>query len=186
MPASYNFRKIISESYGVLLVAAVIGLAAGYLLENHLPRHVAIFLMMVPPLNSMGGNIGSVLAARLSSALHLGVVTPDFQRQRVLGINITASGILGIISFFVIGVSFFFIEYLVFSGALLTSFKIMLIFFSAGLLLTLILIGVTVTSTFISYKKGIDPDNVVMPIVTTLGDIGGIASLIILIHLTGV
>ncbi len=186
MQGAYDLKDIISESYGILLAAAMIGLAAGYLLENHIPRHIAIFLIMVPPLNSMGGNIGSVLAARLSSALHLGTVTPDFQKQEVLGTNITASGILGAVSFFVIGISFFLIEYLIFSGGFMTSLKIMLIFFLSGLLLTLILIGVTVTSTFISYKRGIDPDNVVMPIVTTFGDIGGIASLIILIHLIGV
>lgn len=186
MPEAYSFKKILKDSYGTLLITALVGLAAGYLLEEHIPRHVAIFLIMVPPLNDMGGNIGGVLGARISSALHLGTITPKFRDQQALAANVLASGILGLISFLAIGFGFFFIEYWVFSGSLLMSTQMMLIFFGSGLLLTLILIGITVVSAFIAYKNEIDPDNVVMPIVTTAGDIGGISSLLLMTHLAGI
>jgi len=166
------------------LVTAFVGLAAGFLLEEYVTRHAAMIIVMVPPLNAMGGNVGGVLGARLSSALHLGVITPDFRGQSSLGTNILASGILGGISFFAVGLAFFAIEYLA-SGSLMIGLKMMTIYFFAGLLLVLILIGVTVVSAFISYRRGIDPDNVVMPIVTTAGDLGGISCLLIMVHLVG-
>ncbi len=75
----YSFKKIVSESYRVLLAAVAIGLMAGYLLETYSGEIAAIALAMVPPINGIGGNIGSVLGARLSSELHLGTMTPELR-----------------------------------------------------------------------------------------------------------
>ena len=41
-----------------------------------------------------------------------------------------------------------------------------------------IVVFATVVSAFPSFRRGLDPDNVVIPIVTSVGDVSGIACLI--------
>lgn len=183
--AVYQFRKIVEDSYRVLLVAVVIGLGAGYLLDSYSGRATATILAMVPPLNGIGGNIGSILGARLSSALHLGTITPEFRGQSALGVNLAASASLASVVYSFTGVLFFLIFWLT-EGALIKSLRVGIVFFGAGMLLTGIIALTSVTSAFLSYQREIDPDNVVIPIVTTVVDVAGVVSLLIMVSIIGV
>lgn len=180
-----SFKKIISDSYRVLLAGVLIGLAAGYMLDVYSGRIAAIILAMVPPINGIGGNVGSILGARLSSALHLGTVRPELRGQSTLKVNLVASASLGVIIFAFTG-GLFFASSLVTGGALLESLKVAIVFFGAGILLTGIISFTSVTSAFLSYTRGIDPDNVVIPVVTTVVDVAGVASLLIMVSVIGV
>ncbi len=64
--------------------------------------------------------------------------------------------------------------------------KISFIFFGAGMLLTGIIAFTSLTAAFLSYTRGIDPDNVVIPIVTTVVDVAGVVSLLIMVTIIGV
>lgn len=183
----YDFRKIVSESYRVLLISVVIGLSAGYLLDFYSGRGqiTALTLAMVPPVNGIGGNIGSILGARLSSALHLGILTPELKGQGPLKSNLIASISLGSIVFALVGCLFFFSSLLTgYSAA--ESLRVSMIFFGAGMLLTGIVALTSLMSAFLSYRYGVDPDNVVIPVVTTVVDVVGIISLLIMVHIIGV
>ncbi len=181
----YKLKKILSDSYQIILVSVTIGLIAGYMLEFYSGKITAITLAMVPPINGIGGNIGSILGARLSSALHLGTITPDFKDQTTLTINLTASASLGLLVFSFTGVIFFMITKLT-GSAFLESLKIAFIFFGAGMLLTGIIAMTSLTAAFLSYTRGIDPDNVVIPVVTTVVDVAGVVSLLIMVTIIGV
>lgn len=181
--AVYNFKKIVKESYRILIVTVLIGLVSGYMLDVYSGRLTAVILAMVPPINGIGGNIGSILGARLSSALHLGTVTPDFRENRPLRINLTASVSLGLIIYGFVG-AFFFVSSLL-SYSLLRSLRILMVFFWAGVLLICIIILTSVLSAFLSYRKGVDPDNVVIPVVTTVVDLAGVGCLILMVNIFG-
>lgn len=56
--------------------------------------------------------------------------------------------------------------------------KLIPIILIAGGLLTISITVLTVVVTFLSYHKGLDPDNTVAPVVTTTGDFLGITFLI--------
>ncbi len=180
----YSFKKIVRESYRILIVTVLIGLASGYMLEAYSGRITAIILAMVPPINGIGGNIGSILGARLSSALHLGTVTPDFRENEPLKTNIFASASLGVIVYGFIGL-FFFVSSLITGSTALESIRVAMIFFGAGILLISIIIFTSVSSAFISYSRGTDPDNVVIPVVTTIVDVAGVISLLMMIRIIG-
>ncbi len=180
----YNFRKIVSDSYRVLLASVAIGLLAGYMLDVNSGRIAGTVLAMVPPINGIGGNIGSVLGARLSSALHLGTITPEIRGQSALRVNLVASAALGILVYAFVG-GLFFVFSLIFGSTLLRALEVLAIFFGAGLLLTGIIAFTSVTSAFVSYTRGIDPDNVVIPIVTTVVDAAGVISLLIMVNIIG-
>ncbi|KXA95140.1 hypothetical protein AKJ65_02445 [candidate division MSBL1 archaeon SCGC-AAA259E19] len=185
----YSFRKIISDSYRVLLAGVSIGLAAGYLLnvlqDIYAARTVAIILAMVPPINGIGGNIGSILGARLSSALHLGTISPELRGQGVLGVNLTASTLLGLVVYTFTG-GLFFASSLFTGSTFLESLRIFVIFLGAGVILVGVVTFTSLTSAFFSYRRGTDPDNVVIPIVTTVVDVTGVASLLIMVTIIGV
>ena len=142
-------------------------------------------MMMVPSLNGIGGNLGGILGARLGSALHLGTVEPRL-KGKVLKGNIDASLLttLGIFSFN--GVVFFTIAYM-WSVGFIGAVKHALAFLLAGLFLTPVIIMSTIVSAFISFRKGLDPDNVVIPIVTSIIDVAAaVCLLIIAINILGV
>ncbi len=182
--AVYEFKKIVSESYRVLVISVLIGLFAGYLLDYYSGQGkiTALILAMVPPINGIGGNIGSILGARLSSALHLGTITPDFSGQDALRVNIFASLSLGLVIFSFVG-SLFFGSAIISGQTVTEALRTTIIFFGAGMILTGIISLVSITTAFLSYLKGIDPDNVVIPIVTSTVDVAGVISLLIMIHI---
>ncbi|KUO39639.1 MAG: hypothetical protein AVW06_03425 [Hadesarchaea archaeon DG-33-1] len=185
--AIYSVRRIVLESYPVLLLCGLIGLLAGYMLKVNIGKieAVPLILMMVPPINGIGGNIGSILGARLASALHMGMVEPKLRGQKVLGGNIKASVFMSICVFSFIGAVFFVIAYAQ-GMALAGSVRLMSVFISAGMMLVPIALLSTVASTFITFMKGLDPDNLVIPIVTSIIDVSGVTCLLIAIKIVGV
>ncbi len=177
--AAYGVKRIVLESYPVLAACILIALAAGHMLNTSIGEisRLPVILMMIPPINGIGGNIGSILGARLASALNLGTVEPRLRGQRVLRGNVTASALTGLGIFSFISVIFLVIT---------RSASLTLAFLIAGIALTIIVTLVTIASAFISFRGGLDPDNVVIPIVTSIGDVLGVTCLILAIQIMGV
>lgn len=183
----YKVRRIILESYGVLLACAIIGLIAGYLLQLSMEeiRRLPLILMMVPPINGLGGNIGCILGARLTSALHLGTIEPKLRGQKMLNQNLLASAFMGSGVFLFVSAVLF--AFMCIKGmALGCSASLMLSFLIASLILMTIIISLATASAFLSFRRGLDPDNIVIPIVTSVGDVLGVICLIMAIRIIGV
>lgn len=140
---------------------------------------------MIPPINGIGGNIGSILGARLASALHLGTIEPKFKRQRTLSNNVRASVFMSFGAFSFVSLSILAIAYML-GIVFVSSIRLMLTFFIASMMLVPAIILTTVASTFISFAKGFDPDNVVIPIETSIVDVLGVTCLLIAVKLVGV
>jgi mgtE-like transporter len=177
--AASSVKRIVLESYPVLAVCILIALAAGHMLNTSIGeiREVPMILMMIPPINGIGGNIGSILGARLASALNLGTIEPKLRGQKVLRGNVVASCLTGLGAFSLISAIFFVIT---------RSASLTLAFLIAGIVLTIIITLVTIASAFISFRGGLDPDNIVIPIVTSIGDVLGVTCLIMAIQIMGV
>jgi len=132
--------------------------------------------MFIPVINGVCGNIGSILGARVSSGLHVGYITPDF-RGKELRENMIGIVLLALLTFCFLGCLVYVIS---------TSFKLVFIMMGAGLLLTFGMICLCIPTAMISFRKGIDPDNVVIPILTTGADVLGILCLLLMIKLVGI
>jgi mgtE-like transporter len=183
----YSAKRIFFESYPVLVLCALIGVSAGYLLNLQIEKIMTLplILAMVPPLNDLGGSVGSILGARLASALHVGILQPRFRGQKVLDKNVMAALLISLGAFSFVSAAFF-IASCVMGMALVESVKMMAVFFIAALMLTVVVIISSIVSAFVSFAKGLDPDNVVIPIVTAVGDILGVICLIAAITVMGV
>jgi len=183
----YSVRRIVFESYPVLFACVLIGLGAGAILEASLGGIAGTLVVaMVPPLNGIGGNLGSILGARLASALHLGTVEPKLRGQKALRGNLAAMVLLGFAMFILMGAIYFASAYALGLG-MISSLKHAFVFILAGTLLLPLIALATTASAFISFKKGVDPDNIVIPIVTSVVDLSAVACLLIIaVQIVGV
>jgi mgtE-like transporter len=168
------------EALPVVAVSAVGGLFAGVVLggmEAELSQ-VPGLLLLVPALLATRGNVYGSLGARLASALHQGLVEPrlDFagRRTRAAIAAAMANGVL--VSVFAALSGFGLLVALGRNHASLAT--LVAVAFIAGVisgvLLTLAVVGVV----FIGHRRGINPDTLAGPVVTTTGDVVGIATML--------
>ncbi|MGM0605697.1 MAG: magnesium transporter [Halobacteriota archaeon] len=175
------------QALPVILVSLLAGLFAGAVLGSEPMRNgiesIPGILVLLPAFLATRGGVYGSLGARLSSGLHQGVIEPRFEFDRRLSNAIAASFINGmVVSVFIAVVAFAVVVVLRGEGSLLELVGVMVI---AGFLSALLMLSVLVSVVFLGYRRGIDPDNLVGPIVTTLGDVFGVVFLLIAIYLVG-
>ncbi|MFH1821865.1 MAG: magnesium transporter [Methanobacteriota archaeon] len=185
--AIYSLRRILWESYPVLVLCAVLSLGAGLILNSQIEsiKALPLILVMVPPINGINNNICSILGSRLTSALHMGTIEPRFGEQAALQKNIRASWLMSVGVFVFTSVIFFTLAMISGIGPS-KSVMVMLAFFAASMVAVAVTMFCTIGLAFLSFSKNLDPDNVVIPIVTSIGDIIGVTCLIIAMKIIGV
>lgn len=179
----YKAKKIIKESFPLLTLCISIEILSGQLLNTKEEQFIKIplLLALVPVINGIGGNIGSILGARVASGLHVGYITPDLKGKE-LKKNAIDTLILGITTFFLLAIFIYHLSPLIgLEMEELTLIKILGIMLGAGIVLTIIAIFLGIIVAIFSFKKGVDPDNVVTPIVTTTCDALGITCLLFMV-----
>ncbi len=173
----YDWKRIFKESAPLLTFTGFIGVAGGQILLSveTILIDLPILLFLIPVLNGVGGNLGIVLGARISSGLHSGYIEPSILDDGLRD-NINLSLILGLTIYVMFTLLIAGASFAVPLG--LRLLKLIPIIFIVGGLLTISITVLTVVVTFLSYGKGLDPDNTVAPVVTTTGDFLGITFLI--------
>jgi mgtE-like transporter len=171
----------------LLLIAVVIEIFAGQILQGkqELLVSLPIFLISIPVVNSVAGNIGSVLGARLASGLHVGYITHSLGDKEMHS-NLFVSLLIGFFTYFILAIVIYLVA--IFSKiaedtALLEFVGIIVI---TGFLLICVVAVISVLTAFISFRRGLDPDDMVAPVVTTVGDVMGIVFLFVVLGIFGV
>ena len=159
-------RDIYRQALPVVLLSLVAGLFSGTLLGTEAMRasieRVPGILLLLPAFLATRGGVYGSLGARLSSGLHQGVITPQLTLDRRITNAMVASFINGItISVFIAVTTY------------LTLFAL------GGGLSAVLMLSVLVVVIFVGYRHGLDPDNVIGPVVTTLGDVFGVIFLLV-------
>ena len=169
---SHEGRRIYRESFIVLILVGLFELVTGTLWEdNKLP----LLLLILPPFQETLGNIGSVLSARLSSFIYLGYIEPGIipKGRRFLE-DVVSTYVLAIIMASIVAALGFFYT---------MNFMVVVMIFIAGMLAATLLILISYYLTYLSIKLKMDPDNAVIPIITTLADIVGSGTMIFLYYI---
>ncbi len=175
----------------LLTILIALEIAGGQILSQNEDKLLAlpILLVMIPVINGVGGNIGSILGARLSSGLHVGSIELK-RRGKELRQNVLSTVLLGIISYTFLTIFILIVSPLMGINIESNGANILLkagyIMLGTGLLLTAIVIVISVFVARFSFENGFDPDNTVIPVVTTLCDVLGIVCLIIMIGVVGI
>lgn len=181
-------RGIYRQALPVIVVSLTAGLFAGTILGSETMRQgiesVPGILVLLPAFLATRGGVYGSLGARLASGLHQGVIEPNFNLDQRLSNAVTASFLNGmIVSVFIAIIAFLVLLLLGDTGNLVQLVGIMVV---AGGLSALVMLSVLISVVFIGYRRGLDPDNIVGPLVTTLGDVFGVAFLLIGIYLVGI
>lgn len=169
----------------MLLVSAVGGLFAGVVLggmEAEL-RVVPGLLVLVPALLATRGNVYGSLGARLGSALHQGLVEPTatLTDRRLRG-AVTAALLNGVLVSAVAALlAYAALQWL--ARPVASPWVLVAIALVAGVLSGVVLTAVVVSVVFAGYRRGMNPDTLAGPVVTTTGDVVGMLALLVAVRL---
>lgn len=175
----YQSRQYIKDIIGGQFISVVGGLLTGFILASRVEYLELLpgFFILFPGFLELQGSLNGTLAARIGSVIHLGGIerVDELTDLRVKE-NLIATFSLCLIASLILGIFAFFLTYLILGEII---FPLIFISFLASVLVSFILIPTTFMIAVWAYKKGYDPDNIMGPFVTSLGDIASVISLII-------
>jgi mgtE-like transporter len=167
----FKVRKVMIETIPLIILFGMIEFVTGGFLTG-LTKEIEMLpgiLILVPPLLGMRGNIGSSLGARLTSGLHMGVIRPG-KITNDLKKNLYSSLLMSLIMSTILAV-FAWLVCLVTGGLCISLYAFLLISLISGVTSGAILSFVAVLVSFMSYNRGLDPDDVTTPSIGSIGDI---------------
>lgn len=182
-PLRYRFKSIMKQSIGVLYLCGMLGVFSGLILHYREKGLLLIpgLLILVPQVIAKSGSIGGIFGARFSSGMHLGFFKPFRINSHLLNHGIAAIGFWIAITPVAAVVTYL--------GAVITKVAIpplLTLVYISGFTLFVIVLSSFILDFLIasfSYRIGVDPSNVVIPLITSLGDIIGVFTLMFAIGL---
>lgn len=178
----YTVNGIIQRGLPVLLITCVMGIFVGQILNSREKSLVSMpaILILIPSLIKIGGDTGSMLGARLSSAFHMGL-GDNLRSNPVVHNSVIAASIVGFVSSISVSILVFLASsFLGFGMPFLTILEISLI---AVVIELSVVYCATVAIAFISHRFGIDPDDTVIPFIASLGDLVGVTGIFIALYM---
>ncbi len=166
----YTVKGIVGRGFPILVTTSLIGLITGQILNYRLDQLVSmpIILLLIPSLIKIGGDTGSMLGARISSALHMGL-GGHITKNPVVRNSVLAAMIVGLTASAVLSFIIWITGHLL--GIGIGLFLLFRICMRAGSIELIVVFSTTVFISFMSHRFGLDPDDTVIPIIATLGDL---------------
>jgi mgtE-like transporter len=181
----YTIDGIIQRGLPVLIITCIMGILVGQILNSREKSLISMpaILILIPSLIKIGGDTGSMLGARLSSAFHMGL-GDNIRSNPVVHNSVIAASIVGFVSSISVSILVFLASrFLGFGMPFLTLLGISLI---AVIIELSFVYSATVAITFVSHRFGIDPDDTVIPFIASLGDLVGVTGILIALHLLNI
>jgi mgtE-like transporter len=173
----WTVRAITRATLPALLVLTLVEVGSGLVLgefETDLLRAPSL-LVLVPVTIGTAGNLGSILASRLSTAFHLGTLTFSTDDEELVG-NALATVALATSLFPAIGLAAWGVSAAI-GTTTLSPWTVLTVAVASGVALAVLAVAVTLTTTYAAYRFGLDPDDVVIPVVTNACDVLGVVVL---------
>jgi len=178
------FKKIVKESVVIVIISSILGLISGTVLSTNegILYAIPILLLIFPALNSLIGDFAIILISRLTTHLYIGTIPSKIKKTRKLmtdffGLLISIS--LSLIFLVVIGYGVALTMKIEIINPLIV---ISLIVLTALVLFIILFIFLFISSVYI-FRKGKDPNNFLIPTVTSLVDLLSPLLLIIFIQI---
>ena len=167
-------RGILREALVVVVVGGVLSLLAGVVLEGRLDEFTTYpaLLALVPPFLASAGAIGGMLSSRLTSKLHLGVIGPTTLPGVAARSDIALAYLLAV-PVFVAASLVADVAALVIDLPSPGPLAMAAVALTGGLAATTLAVAVAYWGAVASYRLGLDPDNIAVPLVTSSIDLVG-------------
>jgi mgtE-like transporter len=142
-------------------------------------------LVLVPAAIGLRGNVFSALGSRLSTAVHAGTFSLSRRRGTVLAENVIGALVLTTGLSLALAVGAWLLVTVALSVRPIPLVDLALISVVGGLLASTVVLVVTVGLAMLAARRGWDLDNLVAPVVATLGDVLTLPALWLATHLLG-
>ncbi len=183
---SFVGKRIIKEMTIILAFCAILDYGAGTLLGTRVEKFIAVsgFLTILPAFLEDGGVIGSILTAKIASWLHLGKLEPKLIPDKEVLSTFALNHVVGLVVFTSVGMLGSILNTIlrIPSTSILQTIVLTVI---AGQVVILALNFIAYELSVVSYKLGFDPDNVGVPLITSIMDFIGTTSLLFILALFG-
>jgi len=181
-----SFRKIMRESLPTLAVVSSIQMITGLLLNSGIKLWVAlpVLLMLIPQLNEYGNDVSCIVSSKVTTLLALGLLKPEASLspeakklvQMIVFFALTSLSYLAFVNMLAIWLFHGYTEFqLVFPVCLL-----------AGIPLTVVITSLSFLIAYFAWRWGLDPDNLAIPVLTTISDVLGVVCLILAARALGI
>ena len=164
-----EFTRTLKESMVTLLFVAFIVNVTGTILkgiDNFVGSRKEIYTVY-PALIDMIGDVGSVVGSTATTKLALGLLTPSFSSMRNHAKNIFSAWAASIMMFIVLAVLSLSIHGMFSASSFFNLISILLI---TNVIAVAAIVFVSYAISILTFKKGLDPDNFVIPIESSLAD----------------
>jgi len=182
-----QLRKMVKESFFSEVLSISGGTLAGLFLASsamqNLLENFPGLLIMVPGFLGLRGNILGAVSARIGTGLHTGLIEPKITLKGDTAMNFVASLLLSTFVNTLIAVLAYLVSVTLGMDAVL--WKLMVVGALSGALASVIVGPFTIVLTILVFRKGIDPDSVMGPLVTSVGDITAVICLFLAAILVG-
>jgi mgtE-like transporter len=130
-----------------------------------------IILVVYPAVISTIGGQGSILANTTSTKLHLGTIEPSFSFYRSQDFLISFFGVM--IAGIILSILYSSIGVVITkeSVSFVLFIQILLILLSVNIIAYLVITAISISAAFLTYKFGLDPDNLVTPLLSSSADL---------------
>ena len=198
-PKSHVAHLIIRESLKILILASILSSIGGFGLQSIQSKLFTILplIILLPALNDMIGDFGVIVSSKFTTMLYLGKIrgasggnrsktyfTPVWLKNENLHKLFFTILCIAIISSVYMSVLSLAISYLKgFQITLELILKIMQISLISVILLVSLIFSISISFGLWIYRKKEDPNNFLIPIATSIGDLGSMALFSLLVFL---
>ena len=164
-----EFVKTIKESMVTLFLVSLLVNVTGTVLlgiSKFISERVEIYTIYTA-LIGMIGNVGSVVGSTATTKLALGLLEPSFSSMRNHAKNIFSAWTASIIMFIILAILSLSVNSLFSFSVFFSLISIVLV---ANLLAVAAIVILTYAISILTFKRGLDPDNFVIPVESSLAD----------------
>ena len=178
-----HFKRIYKEATPIAILTVIAELFAGVALAGFERYYLLLpgILLIVPGMMESRGNIITSLSKRLGTSVHLGIVKIEYGINKEIIVNFLATIILNVLAAIGMGTLGYLaavtlgIPHITLLGFLFSTLFMALI---VGTLLS----ALTIIVVFLATYFNLDPDNVTIPVIATIGDITTVSFIYVLVE----
>ncbi len=165
-----EFLKILKESLGTMIFVAFLVNISGTFLKgvNDIAKARPTIYTVYPAMMDMMGDVGLVVGSSATTKLALGALLPSFSSIKNHARNIFSAWTASILVFVLLGVLALGING-IFSFEV--AYRLMLILLISNVIAFTVIVLLSYAIAILTFERGLDPDNFVLPIGSSLADL---------------
>ena len=185
-PKSNVYHVIIKESIKVLILASILSSVGGFGLQSIQSKITSILplLILLPALNNMIGSYGTIVSSKFTTMLYLGKAKKQWWKSSDVRTLFSNIFLIAVMSSVFIGLLASGVSYTKgFGIGVDMIIKIIEISLISTLVMVFVIFILSTTIGLYIYRKNEDPNNFLIPITTSVGDLGSMAIFSFMVYL---